>query len=153
MALKNKDRDKAMSFCRERKGLQSIESTLRGMQIKIEKQIMDIGIIMQTKDTLDVLNNATKNQQLVDDDIDEAEELIDTINEQNYNIQKINELFSRDVEGDEIEDEELLKELQEDEPEGIEDKNIIEIEKELDQYEQDGYIHEPAKEVEHEQYA
>jgi DNA-binding transcriptional MerR regulator len=38
LALKNGDKSKATNFCKERKGLIRIESTLRGMQMKIEKQ-------------------------------------------------------------------------------------------------------------------
>lgn len=112
VALKNGNKNKAMSHCKERKLLEKMESTFSGMKMKIDKQIMDIHVMMSTKDTMEVLKMAHNEQQIIDEDLEDAEELMDAISDQNYNLQKINELFT-EGEGIDENDEELLKELQE----------------------------------------
>jgi hypothetical protein len=48
--------------------------------------------------------------RLYDEDIEQAEDLMDKISEQNYNMNKLNELMTNELE-DDTNDEDLLKEL------------------------------------------
>lgn len=123
-ALRNNDKAKATSFVREKKNLEMIETTLRGMQMKIEKQIIDINIHHHTKDTLDVLKLSTAEQNIADEDIEEAEDLMDKITEQNFNASKISEMFANSID-DEIDESELLKELELDQDEDGNNENLL----------------------------
>lgn len=122
-ALKDKNKDKATTLLREKKNLDKAETILQGQKLKIDKQIMDINMTLSTKDTLEVLKLTAGQQSIIDDDLDDARELMDAISDNNYNLQKINEMFTPSQTEDEEDDEELLKEL--------EDPNFLEYEKNL----------------------
>jgi hypothetical protein len=115
-ALKDKNKDKATTLLREKKNFEKTESILVGQKMKIDKQLMDIEMTASTKDTLAALKFTTQQQKLIDEDLEDAEEIIEAISEQNYNLQKINEMFTSDTDVEQ-DDEELLKELEE-QPDG-----------------------------------
>jgi len=52
-ALKIGNKSKAMSICREKKLLEKMETTMIGMKMKIEQQIMDINLALSTKSTIE----------------------------------------------------------------------------------------------------
>ena len=49
LALKNSNRDKATIYMREWKALEKTETTLRGMKMKVDEQVMTINMSHSTK--------------------------------------------------------------------------------------------------------
>ncbi|CAI2371828.1 unnamed protein product [Moneuplotes crassus] len=120
-ALKEKNRDLATNLVREKKALERVENILEGQKMKIEKQVLDIQMTLSTKDTIEALKLSNNQQSIIDDDLDDAQELMDAITEKNYNLDKINKMFTSDDVEEEM-DEDLLKELTEEPDEAEEEK-------------------------------
>ena len=87
VALKSGNKDKATNLIRERKTLEKTEMTLRGMKMKVDSQIMDINMTLSTKSTIECLKLTANEQQIFDEEIEDAQELMDAISDQNYNLQ------------------------------------------------------------------
>ena len=120
--------------------------------MKIDKQLMDIEMTASTKDTLAALKFTTQQQKLIDEDLEDAEEIIEAISEQNYNLQKINEMFTSDTDVEQ-DDEELLKELEE-QPDGglLEYENDDDLQIPGGKHKAYNYSKSNEKEYEDEQY-
>mmetsp|Transcript_25362 Transcript_25362/g.22483 ORF Transcript_25362/g.22483 Transcript_25362/m.22483 type:complete len:129 (+) Transcript_25362:849-1235(+) len=126
--------------------------------MKIDKQIMDIQMSSSTKDTLEVLKLSTAQQSVIDDDLDDAEELMEAISDQNYNLQKITDMFTPDKLEEDL-DEDLLNELKDDikqqesqekEPQLVEKDEYeepVEDEKEYEDYEKEQEKEEEEKDI------
>ena len=101
---------------------------------------------MQTKDTLNVLQESADNR-VIDEDIENAEDLMDKLAHQNYNINKLNEVITGDISELDEDDEDLIKQwMAEDEQNNVEEPNYVPEDPSYKHNENDGQYEQPVQE-------